>query len=162
VRITSLALPAVIVASVLIACSSSSSSGGTPKKDAGAGDGRTHDYPSFSDDVMAVVVKNCALAACHGSQQSNLNIYLPGDPAVVYSEFQKTSPTTGLKFIEPGNPDQSYVMLKLDGKQGTLGSKCPSGNCGTEMPPGDPDGTLIPQDERDAVRAWISAGAKND
>jgi len=57
-----------------------------------------------------------------------------------------------MKFVAPGDPEHSYVMIKLDGKQ----------TMGTEMPPGTPDGTLLPQATRDTVRAWIMAGAKND
>lgn len=146
----------MLVASFILACSSSDSTSPTkPASDGGSssgGDGRTHPYPSFNDDVMPIVILNCSLTACHGSMESNLNIFLPSDPATVYAELQKTSPTTNMKFVAPGDPDHSYVMIKLDGKQ----------TMGTEMPPGTPDGTLLPQATRDTVRAWIMAGAKND
>ncbi|HEY8075819.1 MAG TPA: hypothetical protein VIF62_16950 [Labilithrix sp.] len=148
-----IAAPAVLAAAFILACSSSDSTATTkPTGSDGGGDGRTHAYPSFNDDVMPIVILNCSLTACHGSQESNLNIYLPSDPAIVYSEFQKTSPTANMKFVTPGDPTKSYVMIKMDGKQ----------TMGTEMPPGDPDGTLLPQAQRDTMRAWIMAGAKND
>jgi hypothetical protein len=161
VRYTRLLVPAVLVASFILACSSSSSSPTTTtKKDSGAGgDGRANPYPSFKDDVMAVVVVSCALTACHGSKQSNLNIYLPGDPDTVFAELQKTSPTANMKFVTPGDPKNSYFMLKIDGEQAT--ASC-GANCGTEMPPADTPGTLLPKEQRDAIRDWISAGAKND
>lgn len=153
---------AIIASALVVACSSSDS---TPVKhttdggggsDAG-GDARTHPYPSFDDDVMPVFIENCSLTACHGSKQSNLNIYIPNNADAVYAELQKTSPTSGLKFVAPGEPDKSYVMIKMDGKQGTLSSQCDGGDCGTEMPP---DVGLVPQEQRDAIRAWITAGAK--
>jgi hypothetical protein len=135
------------------------------KTDAGAngdagtsGDGRAEPYPSFTDDVLPPIIVSCSLTACHGSKLSNLNIFLPpNDPDALYAELQKTSPTTGLKFVAPGDPDNSYLMLKIEGKQATLSGKCPGGDCGTEMPP---DTGLLPQEQRDAIRAWIAAGAK--
>jgi len=157
-------LSALVAGFVLVACSSDPAPI-TNKKDSGSndsgtsGDGRVAPFPSFTDDVMGVVVTQCSLSACHGSKQSNLNIYLPNDPDTVYAELQKTSPTTGLKFVEPGDPTKSYFMIKLDGQQATLSAKCDGGDCGTEMPP---DVGLVPKDQRDAIRQWITNGAKRN
>ena len=164
-----LLLRVAVIGSVLgvlpvVACSSdptpikhASDGGGTDGGSSSGGDARTRPYPNFDDDVMPVFIANCSLTACHGSKQSNLNIYIPNNADAAFAELSKTSPTSGLKFIEPGDPTKSYVMIKMDGKQGSLSTQCDAGDCGTEMPP---DVGLVAQDQRDTIRAWITAGAK--
>ena len=132
------------VASFVLACSSSSESPPTTTKDAGG--------PSFTKDVMPAFETSCTQTACHGSKESNLNIYIPPDPAVAYPELLKTSPTTGMKFIAPGDPDHSYVVIKIEGKQ----------TMGTAMPPPDTGLPPISSTALASLRAWITAGAKND
>ncbi len=152
ISITRVAAPALLVAVFVVACSSSSATAVTPKKDAGFTDGRTHDYPSFVDDVMPAFETSCTQTSCHGSKESNLNIFIPPDPALAYPELLKTSPTTGMKFVAPGDPDHSYVVLKIEGKQ----------TMGTEMPPNDTGLPPIAPSALAAIRAWIAAGAQND
>jgi hypothetical protein len=134
--------------------SGSSSSGGSD--DDGGSD---PDRPAtFKDGVVPILATNCALAACHSSTESNLGIHLTYDKDQIYAELQKSSPTAafnGAKFVVPGKPDESLLMAKMDGTQAKV-SGCSAG-CGKEMPPGD----LIAQKDRDVVRAWIKAGAKN-
>jgi len=165
VRIAHAATSLAVFGSILLALSCSSEDGGvaaTTKKDSGVDARRP--YPSFQDDVLPIVQKSCALTACHSSKQSNLGIFLTYDGAQVYAELQKTSPTaTGQKFVVPGDPTKSYVMTKLDGKQATLASSCTAiPNCGTEMPPGEPAGTLLPTEQRETFRKWIAEGAKDN
>jgi hypothetical protein len=103
----------------------------------------------FKRDVVPIFQQSCALTACHSSSESNLGIYLTFDAAQIYAELQKTSPTAaGQKFVVAGDPDKSYVMVKMESKQST----------GTQMPPDE----LLSEAKRDAIRAWIQAGAKND
>jgi hypothetical protein len=115
----------------------------------------------FDADVVPILRQSCALTACHGSASSNLGIHLPEDAALVYKELQKVSPTAnGVKFVVPGQPDKSYLMMKIDGTQAEVASKCPNGACGTAMPP--PPDPLMSAKRRDTIRRWIAAGAKDD
>ncbi len=142
-----------VAAIALAACSSdssSSSSGGLTSSSSSSSSSSGGTGSSFNKDVFPIFVASCSLTACHGSRQSNLGIYLPNDAALLYSELQKTSPTTNKPFVVPGNADSSYLMQKIDGKQ------CAS--CGEQMPQDAP----LPQAQRDTIRAWINAGAKND
>lgn len=124
----------------------------------GAADAR-RTYPSFHDDVVPIVQESCALTACHSSKESNLGIFLAYDPAQIYAELKKTSPTaSGEPFVVPGDPAKSYLMVKLEGKQEAFTSKCANNNCGTVMPPDDP----LSSDKLETVRKWISEGAKDN
>ena len=145
------------------ACSSSSDdTPGTGSKDGGSSgsavDAR-RPYPSFRDDVVPLVQESCALTACHSSKESNLGIFLAYDPAQIYAELKKTSPTaSGEPFVVPGDPGKSYLMVKLEGKQAALSAKCPNNSCGTVMPPDEP----LAGAKLDTVRKWITEGAKDN
>ena len=145
---------------VIAACASDPTPTLGTSKDAGtaAVDAR-NPYPSFKDDVVPIVQSTCALTACHSSKESNLGIFLAYDRAQIYAELQKVSPTaTGEKFVVPGDPAKSYLMVKLEGKQAALAAKCAGGSCGAEMPPGN----ALPSTSLETVRKWISEGAKDN
>lgn len=120
---------------------------------------------SFKDDVAPLLATNCALAACHSSKESNLNFYVTYEPAQIYAELMKTSPTCAAsKFVVPGKPDESMVMLKMDNEQEKLPESCTSARR-SEMPPGDPPksgNALMAKKDRDLVRRWIAQGAKDN
>jgi hypothetical protein len=132
----------------------SSGSSGT----SGAAVDARNPYPSFKDDVAPIIQQSCALTACHGSRQSNLGIFLGYDPAMLYTELQKTSPTAMIPFVVAGDPSKSYLILKLQGMQATESASCPSMSCGTVMPPDDP----LPAAKIKVFTDWVMAGAKND
>ncbi|WP_394830633.1 hypothetical protein LVJ94_29415 [Pendulispora rubella] len=129
----------------LVACSSSSD--------------RSEPGPSFKETVHPILAQSCSLTACHGSKESNLGIYIPSSPNDVHAALLTASPTArGAQFVVPGNPDASYLMMKIDGTQAQLAATC-SGTCGAQMPLDLP---ALSDTERASIRAWILAGAKND
>lgn len=151
-----LAVPALV-----IACGSSDS---TPVAD----ETPPHLY---KENVYPILQKNCALTACHGSTQQTppLGVKISAvDPEDAYKSLVNKPSTrfTGTNLIEPGDPDNSLVMRKMDGTQAQLKS-CP-GDCGKSMPPPDDDSMpastdqLLSETKRDTIRAWIKDGAKDD
>jgi hypothetical protein len=150
---------------LVVACSSSTDSTLVSNTKDGGGasavDAR-RPYPSFRDDVVPLVQESCALTACHSSKESNLGIFLAYEPAQIYAEFKKGSPTAmGEPFVVPGDPAKSYLMVKLEGKQATEAAKCAGSaypTCGVAMPPDDP----LPAAKLDTFRKWITEGAKDN
>jgi hypothetical protein len=66
-----------------------------------------------------------------------------------------------MKYIAPGDPAHSYLMIKMDGSQLQPMYDCSTGDygsCGLPMPSDSPTGPLD-QATRDKVRNWISQGA---
>jgi hypothetical protein len=106
---------------------------------------------------MPILSQNCAVTACHGSSASNLGIYISFDPEQVYGALLKESASAKTPFVVPGDAKGSYLQMKIDGTQGQLSAKC--GACGAQMPLDLPP---LAQDQRDTIRAWINAGAKDD
>ena len=57
---------------------------------------------------------------------------------------------SNLSRIEPNNPNDSYLIRKLEGGPNISGSQMPLG------------GSPLPQSTIDLIRDWISAGAQNN
>ena len=55
--------------------------------------------------------------------------------------------------IEPGDPNQSYLVNKIQGTQGDVGGS------GQRMPLG---GDPLSEADINTIRAWITAGAENN
>jgi hypothetical protein len=55
--------------------------------------------------------------------------------------------------IEPGEPDNSYLVYKIQGNQASVGG------VGQRMPL---SGCCLSQDQIETIRAWVEAGAENN
>lgn len=138
------------LSALVVSCSDNTSSGSSS--------GSTVTY--FKADVVPILARSCALAACHSSKESNLGIHMTYDADQLYTELQKASLTPGFggaKYVVPGKPEQSILMAKLEGTQEEAFSTC-KGKCGKEMPPGN----TLGGEELEIIRVWIKNGAKND
>ena len=106
---------------------------------------------SFSSIAVDVLAPRCATSACHGGSPP---AYAPRlDADVAYDELVgRPSLQASMNLVEPGSPDQSYLVLKLRGAAGW------AGGIPTFMP------TDAPLDESEIadVEAWIANGAPND
>ena len=61
--------------------------------------------------------------------------------------------------VEPGDPDASWLVFKLDGTQNGFDAQCAGGSCGGRMPLNRPQ---LSAAVRDAIRTWIAGGAIDD
>jgi hypothetical protein len=89
---------------------------------------------------------------CHTGGGTSLPASMDLTPANIYASIVGVAsveqPT--LKRVNPGNPDTSYVVLKLEGAAGITGARMPFG------------GPYLDQATIDQVRAWVTAGAQNN
>ncbi len=141
-----------ILAVAIVACSD----------DTGTTPGLEKRTPQFRKDVMPLLEQYCATSACHLTEDQNLGITLKvADPAAVYAELKKDSPTAkGNPFVVPGDPKKSFLQAKIDGTQAEFEQFCLLPACGEIMPPGA--STKLTPRQRDVFREWIAAGAKDD
>jgi hypothetical protein len=95
---------------------------------------------SYSVHVQPLFNQACAFSGCHdaGQNQSQLHLTSYGDAVLS---------TSAVGVILPGKPDQSELVLRI---QGTVGAR---------MPPG-----VYPlnANQINGIRAWIVEGAKNN
>lgn len=104
---------------------------------------------AFSARVLPVLERNCFVCHSPDDDQGGLSLL----PDAWEKLVNVPSRQVGMKLVEPGSPEKSYLFLKL------LGTHEEAGGKGRIMP--------IEQDALDpadieAVRQWILQGAKND
>lgn len=138
---------------------------------------------SFANEVFPIFQRSCALTACHVSPVPSANNYLgPQTGTPTTDEFAmlidglKTPSATApaMHNVVPGDWQNSFLMLKVDGCQDTRGLDCTvqdvrdcfENPCGIGMPnldkPSEGKVFPLPEVERNKIRAWIAQGAQNN
>jgi len=104
----------------------------------------TPDLQSIEDNVFTPICSKCHIGASapEGLQLDAAHAYnaLVGVPSVEEPSFLR---------VDPGNPDDSYMVLKIEGAAGIEGGQMPLGE------------TPLTQATIDAIRQWITNGAPN-
>jgi hypothetical protein len=132
---------------------------------------------SFATDVQPIF-NGCgtAGATCHGAPNNNpemTGLIFLGEPdggapaSVILPGIvgNKSPENPAMNIITAGDPENSYLMHKLDGDQCQFSANCDGtknatfANCGVQMPF---NGPYLSQDQRDTVRRWIAQGAKSN
>jgi len=119
-------------------------------------------YDSTFEAIQDVVFEgySCAIGACHDPVEPKNGLELT--PAAAWESlmgplgagaFSQDYPD--LKLVEPGEPDLSYLYVKLAAK--TLPGQAFVVDPGVGMPSGS--ATALTQDHLEAVRKWIRGGA---
>ncbi len=141
-------LPALATTAFLAACGGN---GDSPMAPGNGGDDRVVLMnPSFSTDIQEIIVRRgCSAGQCHGSGAGGLT--LTNSAASNHAALVGIEATSepGFVRVEPGDPANSYVVIKLEGRQ----------SVGARMPLGAP-----PLDDIDLTnfRNWITTGAQNN
>lgn len=104
---------------------------------------------TFSAIQDNVFTPSCATSGCHAGAGAPQGLIL--DAASSYGLLVDVASTEvpALLRVEPGDPDNSYLIQKLEGTAAV----------GAQMPLG---GTPLPQNEIDVIRQWITEGAIDD
>ena len=102
----------------------------------------TADFQSIQDNVFTPICSPChsGANAPHGLMLDAAHSYndLVGVPSVEQPSLDR---------VNPGNPDSSYMVLKIEGASSISGGQMPLGE------------TPLPQSTIDAIRQWITNGA---
>jgi hypothetical protein len=128
---------------------------------------------SFSKEVLPILRNSCGFSSCHGNVSPTdpaRHYFGPsnGDPAPDMTQIaaifaqsvgKPAALEPNLAVIEPGKPDKSFLLYKLDGASCTALPCAAKKTCGTSMPQSNP---LLVATKVDAIRRWIAQGAKND
>lgn len=152
-------LVSLTIGSLSIGCSASET-GPSTTTDAASNDSEATDTESAAeaapvegatfDDVYAKVLStSCASGYCHGSVAGGWSVKADKDATHAELVGPSSSQCSGLKRVEPGDPEKSALFLKLRGGF--------SGVCkGNKMPTGG----SVDAAQLELVRSWIAAGAK--
>jgi hypothetical protein len=102
----------------------------------------------FFPEVLAIFQVECF---CHRSPMPSGMLDLNDDMAYDSLVDVPSVQVPEVNRVTPGDPDNSYLYLKLIGEQASVGGG------GTRMPQG---GGMLPDDQIDLVRHWILGGAQ--
>jgi hypothetical protein len=109
---------------------------------------------TFSSIEQNILVPRCASAACHsGNPPPSAPLSLDLEVAYANIVSQPSQQLPGMNQVEPGRPDQSYLLLKMRGTAGSVGGVA------TPMPINDQS---LDDADLAAVESWILDGAPND
>jgi hypothetical protein len=100
--------------------------------------------PTFSDIQTMIFIPICV---CHVGAAAPQGLVLDTADSIDMLVNIPSAEVLDLFRVEPGNPDDSYLVRKLEGGPGIVGSQMPLG------------GPPLDQDLIDRVREWILAGA---
>jgi hypothetical protein len=93
----------------------------------------------------------CAIPICHTAQANSGNLVLEAGSAgaqlVGVEPFIDTARAAGLLRVDPGHPENSFLLVKLEGPPPDQGSRMPL------------TGALLTASEIQLIRDWIAAGA---
>ncbi len=107
---------------------------------------------SFANDIVPLFDTNkynCTDFGCHSSSLPGLTDYHMGSYAELFVAG-KEARQEGMCEIKPGDPDQSYVIWKVEGHSGIQGARMPK------------DRTPMTPDDLHLLRQWILEGARNN
>ncbi len=117
---------------------------GNPAGSGGGGSGTlTADFQSIQDNIFTPICTKCHIGAGapEGMQLDAAHSY-----AAIVGVASAEQPN--VKRVEPGDPDSSYIIRKLEGSSGITGQRMPYG------------GPYLPQSTIDVIKQWILNGAQ--
>lgn len=107
---------------------------------------------TFSQIQVQIFTPRCAKGGCHAGSTGGQNGLIL-DAGVSYGLLvgRRATGNSSLNRVEPGDPDRSYLILKLRGDPSIVGARMPF-----DGPP------YLSPEQIDGIAAWIRAGAPNN
>ena len=105
-------------------------------------------------DVQPILTVNCAVSGCHvGTNPPEGQNLSSGQTFSNVVNVVSNQATPAMNRVTPGEPDNSYLVHKIEGTHVSVGGS------GERMPRGR---TPLTQTQINTIRAWITAGALNN
>jgi Bacterial Ig-like domain len=102
----------------------------------------TADFQSIQDNVFTPIC-----APCHSGASAPEGLQLDAAHSYALLVGVPSTEVPTLDRVKPGDPDDSYIVLKLENAPGIIGAQMPFG------------GPYLPQSTIDVIRQWITSGA---
>lgn len=107
--------------------------------------------PVFSSIQSNIFNLKCARSGCHLGNAPPQGLNLSEGNAFGNLVNVSSREVPSLFRVQPGNPDNSYIIWKLEGNPNIQGERMPRGGA----PP-------LSEEEINTIREWIAAGAQNN
>lgn len=105
--------------------------------------------PTLSDIQAQTFNGSCAVSGCHAGASPAQGLNLSAGQAHSNLVDVASAQAPGVDRVEPGDPDNSYLVQKIEGTAGA----------GGRMPLGQP---ALPNEQIQAIRDWILDGAQDN
>lgn len=106
---------------------------------------------AFSQIQAQIFTPSCAKAGCHAASAASAGLVLEAGRAYGELVGRPSTQNGGLARVAPGDPERSYLILKLRGDPSITGQRMPQNG-----PP------FLTPEQIDGIAAWIRAGAPNN
>ena len=106
--------------------------------------------PTLSSLQSSIFDVSCALSGCHVGPSAPHGLDLSDGESWANLVNIPSGGVPGLVRVEVGNPDSSYIVLKLLGSPRIVGSQMPLGRA------------PLPESDILAISEWIETGAENN
>ena len=136
---------ALLAAAAVAACTGSGvglDANGNPIAPGGGGEPLTPDFKSIQDNVFTPICTKCHIGA---GAPMGLQLDAAHSYALLVSVPSTEQPN--VLRIKPGDPDNSYLVQKIEGASSISGVRMPFG------------GPYLPQSTIDVIRTWVTNGA---
>jgi hypothetical protein len=148
----------LVIGSVLSGCAGQGPSGGGGTTKPSCTPPKGGATISFASNIQPIFNRSCAVAAsCHaGPGSANLDM----TAGVAYKQMVNVHSTQqpGLKRIDPGNPNQSYLVRKIEGGPNISGTSMPQGCPATPLN----GAQCLSADDIAAIVQWVTECAPNN
>ena len=108
-----------------------------------AQDPSTLDLDALEQRVATIFGESCARAGCHSSPNPQQGMDLSRDQFYASIVDVPSRERPELKRVDPGQPDSSYVVMKIEGHPDIIGTRMPF------------TGETLSEDEVQSIRTWI-------
>jgi hypothetical protein len=118
---------------------------------------------SFAQDVQPILTANCV--GCHGAQPTAKPMSLQAGAAyanIVNIQAAETDTSTLLDRIEPGDPEASYLIHKIQGTHTAASVRGRGQRMPLACPVVTPPRACLTAEEIQLVRQWVLEGAANN
>ena len=106
--------------------------------------------PTLSSIQANIFNLNCTFSGCHGGATPQLGQDLTAGQARASIVNVRSVENAALNRVTPGDPDNSYLVWKIEGRPEIVGERMPRGR--------DP----LPPEAITAIRQWIADGAQDN
>ncbi len=105
---------------------------------------------TFTQIETQIFTPVCAKAGCHAAGSSPSGLVLEAGQSYGNLVGHPAAENSSLDRVAPGDPDHSYIILKLRGDPSITGERMPLG------------GPYLTSDQIEGIAAWIRAGAPDN
>lgn len=105
---------------------------------------------TLSNIQATIFDTNCALSGCHAGSDAQLDQNLSAGQSFSNIVNVRSVERSDLFRVEPGNPDDSYLFMKIIGDPDIVGARMPLGRA------------ALSDQQIEIVREWIANGAEDN